>query len=169
MERWNPDDSIGFLIHEIAHLLGKVYDKRTSMFGLTRAQWFALAHLRRQPGLSQSELAALLDIEDPTVARLLDRMERGGWVTRRRDQTDRRKRRVHVTDKFDEMLRKMETVVEGTRRELLGGLSEEEREDFLKNLHLMKSNVLNMLAQPEGVEASPRRTVRTRSAGPAAE
>ena len=49
---------------------------------MTRAQWSILFWLERRPGLSQKELAEILDVEPITVARLIDRLETHGAVER---------------------------------------------------------------------------------------
>jgi DNA-binding MarR family transcriptional regulator len=51
--------------------------------------------VERQPGLSQSELAAICEVEPITVARLVDRLEKRGLLERRADPHDRRIWRLH--------------------------------------------------------------------------
>lgn len=55
-----------------------------------------LIRLDRQPGLSQKELAELLEVEPITVARLADRLEARNLLERRADPTDRRVWRLHL-------------------------------------------------------------------------
>ena len=71
-------------------------DRRAGCHGLTRAQWVILFWLDRQPGLSQKELAEILEVEPITVARLIDRLEERGMVERRADPGDRRVWRLHL-------------------------------------------------------------------------
>jgi DNA-binding MarR family transcriptional regulator len=71
------------------------FDQRARARGMTRAQWHILARVDRQPGLSQSELAAICDVEPITVARLVDRLEQRGLLERRPDPHDRRIWRLH--------------------------------------------------------------------------
>jgi len=85
-----------FLLHDVARLLRVDADKRASAHGMTRAQWGILIWLDRQPGLSQKELAELLEVEPITVARLIDRLEARGMVERRPDPKDRRIWRLHL-------------------------------------------------------------------------
>ena len=89
-----PD--ILFLIHDLARHLRLEADRRASGHGLTRAQWVILVRVDRQPGLSQKELAELLEVEPITVARLIDRLEERGMVERRADPADRRVWRLHL-------------------------------------------------------------------------
>ena len=85
-----------FLLHDVARLLRHESDRRAGARGLTRAQWVILFWLERQPGLSQSELAELLEVEPITVARLIDRLQGRGMVERRPDPHDRRIWRLHL-------------------------------------------------------------------------
>lgn len=86
-----------FLLHEVAHLMRTLADQRARSRGMTRAQWMILRRLDRTPGLSQNELAALVEVEPITVGRLVDRLEARGLVERRDDPRDRRVHRLHVT------------------------------------------------------------------------
>lgn len=85
-----------FLLHDVARLLRYEADRRASAHGMTRAQWIILFWLERQPGLSQKELAEILEVEPITVARLIDRLEARGMVERRADARDRRIWRLHL-------------------------------------------------------------------------
>src|ERR1700761_9448213 len=85
-----------FLLHDVARLLRVDADKRARAHDMTRAQWGILIWLERQPGISQKELAELLEVEPITVARLIDRLETRGMVERRPDPRDRRIWRLHL-------------------------------------------------------------------------
>ena len=76
--------SFGFLIHDVSRQLRKSFDRHAKAIGLTRAQWRVLAHLSRNEGVKQSELADILEIKPITLARLLDRLSADDWVERRR-------------------------------------------------------------------------------------
>src|SRR5262245_24698087 len=95
----NPDDEhyIGYSITDVGRLLRTVFERRVRAFGLTRAQWLVTARVHRRPGLSQSEVADLLEIEKAPAGRLIDRMEGKGWLERRSDPKDRRIKRLHLT------------------------------------------------------------------------
>jgi MarR family transcriptional regulator for hemolysin len=85
-----------FLLHDLGRLLRVDADKRARTKGMTRAQWGILLWLERQPGISQKELAELLEVEPISVARLVDRLEARGMVERRPDPKDRRIWRLHL-------------------------------------------------------------------------
>jgi hypothetical protein len=81
-----PDDDeyIGYVLSDVARLMRTVFDRRVRDLGLTRAQWLVLTRLYRRPGASQTELADMLEIDRASAGRMLDRMEKNGWVERAR-------------------------------------------------------------------------------------
>jgi len=89
------DRDLMVLVHDVARLSRTLFDQHARQHGATRAQWVVLARLERYPGLSQNELAGLLEVEPISVARLVDKLEARGWVERRADPNDRRIWRLH--------------------------------------------------------------------------
>ena len=61
--------------------------------------------LYAKEGVTQSELADLMELEKLTLGRLLDRLEEKEWVERRADELDRRVNRLFLTDKVHDELR----------------------------------------------------------------
>ena len=162
MLREDLSRNFGFLLNDVARLMRTAYDRRIRKLGLTRAQWWVLTHLYRSNGVSQTELAETLEIEKPTLGRLLDRLEAKGWVRREHDASDRRVWRVHLTDEVEPALRTMRRIAAELRRDALTGISAAERERFVDTLLAIKANLLRI---PAGTQADTRtRTaVRRRS------
>lgn len=96
-----------FLLHEVAHLMRTRFDRQARARGMTRAQWAILNRVNRTPGLSQNELAAILEVEPITVGRLVDRLETRAFVERRPDPNDRRVWRLHLTPKATPVLKEI--------------------------------------------------------------
>jgi DNA-binding MarR family transcriptional regulator len=141
MLREDLSRNFGFLLNDVARLMRTAYDRRIRKLGLTRAQWWVLTHLYRGNGVSQTELADILEIEKPTLGRLLDRLEAKGWVRREHDASDRRVWRVHLTDEVEPALRTMRTIAAELRRDALTGISAAERERFVDTLLAIKENL----------------------------
>jgi MarR family transcriptional regulator for hemolysin len=138
---YDPERSFGFLLHDIARLLRKRFDQRARALGLSRSQWQVLAHLSRHEGINQSGLAEILEIENITLGRLIDRMEEAGWVERRPDRNDRRARLLYMTEKVAPMMERMRALAEETRNEALEGLSAEQREALVDLLTHIRANL----------------------------
>ena len=111
------------LVSNLARLLRTLADARARAYGMTRAQWMILVHLDRQAGMSQNELASLIEVEPITVGRLVDRLEARGMVERRPDPQDRRIWRLHLTPEAGPMLKEIDAV----RAELTRVRAENER------------------------------------------
>jgi DNA-binding MarR family transcriptional regulator len=141
-----PDRNLGFLVHDVARLLRVAFDRRSKDLGLTRSQWWVLNHLYFNEGITQSEFADVLEIEKPTLGRLLDRLEAKGWVERRADESDRRAKRVYLTGEVQDLTRSLRRVAAGVREDALEGLEEAERARFLDTLQVIKRNLLRMNA-----------------------
>ena len=144
MFREDLSRNYGFLISDVARLMRTTYDRRVRELGLTRSQWWVLTLLFRNDGVTQSELAELLEIERPTLGRLLDRLEAKGWVRREHDSRDRRAWRVHLTDAVEPAMRKLRKVASELRSDALAGLSAQERERFIDTLLAVKANLVRM-------------------------
>ena len=127
-----------FLIHDVARLLRVDADKRARLHGMTRAQWAILIWLGRQPGLSQKELAELLEVEPITVARLIDRLETRGMVERRPDPRDRRIWRLHLCPPAHSVLREIDRQREQMRALVTDGLDAKTIDTMTEALHTMK-------------------------------
>lgn len=130
-----------FLLHDVARLLRVDADKRASGHGMTRAQWGILIWLERQPGLSQKELAELLEVEPITVARLIDRLEGRGMVERRPDPKDRRIWRLHLCKPAYPVLREIDRQREEMRLLVTHGLDETAIETMTEALLTMKTTL----------------------------
>jgi MarR family transcriptional regulator, transcriptional regulator for hemolysin len=82
---------------ESSRLLRNYIDGRAKTRGTTRAQWIVLFRLRQQEGLSQVDLAEVLELQPISLVRLLDRLVEHGLLERRPDPKDRRTNRLHLT------------------------------------------------------------------------
>ena len=73
---------------ESSRLLRNYIDHRAKGRGTTRAQWIVLFRLRQQEGLSQVDLADVLELQPISLVRLLDRLVEHGLLERRPDPRD---------------------------------------------------------------------------------
>lgn len=75
-----------------------LFDARAKELGLTQSRARLLLALAQEEGMSQTRLAAALDIEQPSLVGLLDGLEKLGSITRQADPEDRRSKRIFLTD-----------------------------------------------------------------------
>ena len=152
----NPDDEhyIGYSITDVGRLLRTVFERRVRAFGLTRAQWLVIARVRRRPGMSQSEVADLLEIEKASAGRLIDRMEAKGWLQRRDDVSDRRINRLHLTPEGERLHAAIWPIAEATVDTALGDLSAEERRQLTGLMTRVKAKLQALAERDPAVAAN---------------
>jgi DNA-binding MarR family transcriptional regulator len=151
-----PDDEdyIGYSITDVGRLLRTVFERRVRAVGLTRAQWLVIARMRRRPGLSQSEIADLLEIEKASAGRLIDRMEAKGWLQRRDDASDRRINRLHLTPEAEQLHAAIWPIAEATVDTALGDLSTEERRLLTGLMTRVKAKLQALAERDPGIAAN---------------
>jgi DNA-binding MarR family transcriptional regulator len=76
---------LGFLIHDVSRLRRSAFDRCLKPLNVTRSQWWVLAYLSREDGMTQSQLAEELDLGKVAVGGLIDRLEKSGLVRREAD------------------------------------------------------------------------------------
>jgi MarR family transcriptional regulator for hemolysin len=141
MPRLDPYESIGFLCNLTFKAFVSVLEHRLRGTQVSRAQFLALAHLTALGPMSQRELSNLLSITSATAVRLLDRMERDGWVKRQMDQDDRRVKRVVLTDRAAEVWEEVSQCGRATLEQAYRGIQPGEIETVKRILERMRHNL----------------------------
>ncbi len=110
--------------------------------GISRAQWMILVRLRRHDGLTQRELAELLEVEPITVGRLMDRPAARNLIEHRADPSDRRCWRLHLRPEAAPVLAEIDQAKAAFDAATTRDLPEDQRAAIRDALLLMKSNLL---------------------------
>lgn len=137
------DNELTFVLHDVARLMRVRFDQSARTWGMTRAQCVILIKLRCYPGLSQSELATLMEVEPITVGRLIDRLEAAGMVERRPDPSDRRMHRLHLLPAAEPILVKVDAFRSAAVATLRENIPADEWNTALKVLHRIKDTLLS--------------------------
>ncbi|MBN2146294.1 MAG: MarR family transcriptional regulator [Anaerolineales bacterium] len=114
-------------------------------FGLHRGQPPVLFTLWEQEGLTHSELASRLQITPATITRMIQRMEKAGFVQRKPDPDDQRISRVYLTDAGRAIRSQVQAVWERMEVENFGGFSDEERVILRHFLLQIRANLTRAL------------------------
>lgn len=148
---------VGFLISDTARLMRTIFDRRVREVGLTRSQWVVLRRLYRNPGINQSELAEMLEVEKASAGRLIDRLEKNGWVERQPDAADRRVNRLFLTPRAIRINDRIQPIADEMVEEALAGFSPEDRKRLTEVMTLMKARLQAMIETtvPETPEKRP--------------
>ena len=135
----------GFLIHDVSRLRRIVVDRSLKPLGITRSQWWVLAFLSRRDGMTQTALAADLDLTKVAIGGLIDRMETAGFVERRADERDARARRVFLTKAGQKLVSTIRENVDIVETEILTAVSEIELDQAAAVLLQIKEQLIEMI------------------------
>jgi len=107
-------------LHNTSRAWRQAVNHRLKYLGVSQASWMtiAVAAKARRP-LSQSELADRLAVEGATMVAMVDRLVKAGLVLREPSTTDRRVKRIVLTDAGNELYDKVKTQAVALRGELL--------------------------------------------------
>ncbi|MFI5610919.1 MarR family winged helix-turn-helix transcriptional regulator [Amycolatopsis sp. NPDC051903] len=97
---------------------------------LTPPQYAALRALRASPDLDQAALAESTGTDPATLTPLLARLEDRGYLARRVDPANRRRKLLRITDDGVRVLRRVAPLVAATEEAVLGELTDEQRTTF---------------------------------------
>src|SRR5580658_5195988 len=93
------DEHTGVLIKKAARLFERVANMNLNELGVTYAQTIFLVRLWDTDGQNQMDLTKSSGLKQPTVVRILDRMERDMLITRVRNKRDKRSYNFFLTEK----------------------------------------------------------------------
>ena len=90
-------DALGYQIGLLSRLFDKAVEAELADYKVLPGQFPALVMLYEKDGLTQADLCKRINVEQPTMANTLNRMERDGLITREADLEDKRLSRIHLT------------------------------------------------------------------------
>lgn len=134
MAERDVEQFFAFLVGDVARLMRKRFEQGVQRLNLTRAQGQVLGQINMNQGINQSTLADRLDIQNMTLTRLVDKLEKAGFVERRADPDDRRMWRLYLTAAAEPILEEMWVVAEEICDDALEGLSGQARDKMIEGL-----------------------------------
>lgn len=115
------------LLKKTNRLLVKRANELIKPYNMNHAYTYILMELFNQDGLTQSDLVQLIEVEQPTAVRTLDRMERDGFISRKPSTQDRRVVHIYLTDKAIKGKNNLMQCARDLNQQVLAGFSLEEK------------------------------------------
>ena len=132
------------LLGRVARGFTRIADADLREIGLAAGQLPVLVSLKKSKALSQAELARIAQVEQPSMAQLLTRMERDGLVERVDDPADKRSRLISLTPLAARRLPKAKALMDAHSQQALAGFSQAETGQLLALLQRVNANVERM-------------------------
>jgi len=137
----SDDESLDFVLAGVCKLHHARVRSLFEGVGLYRGQPPVLKALAENDGLSHSNLAARLGVTPATISKMIDRMERAGFVTRQMDPDDQRVSRVYLTEQGKAVQTELGRLFRTIEQEVCAGFTLEERVLLRRFLLQMRENL----------------------------
>lgn len=135
-------EDVGYLIKNIADKMRVRADANMKRENITFQQSKVIAYLAKNDGQStQKQIENFLRVSHATVAGILTRMEKNGFLTSCVDAKDKRNKIVSLTDKSVELWQELRCQIAKNEKELLEGVTQQQKENFLQVLKIVYQNL----------------------------
>lgn len=126
LSQWRPETMPALVISRLGKLLMKRMDDSLKSVGVTSAQLPVLVALKNGERLTQKALAEFADVEQPSMAQLLTRMERDNLIQREPSPSDGRSSLIALTDHAHGLLEPGRDALRQLNAEICADLTPEE-------------------------------------------
>ncbi|HEV7251116.1 MAG TPA: MarR family transcriptional regulator [Shinella sp.] len=151
MNATDPRERLLDDLSRVQRKMRALFDARVKERGLTLPRARALLILGRGVNLNQRELADELDIETPTLVRLLDGMEKQGFIERQSVEGDRRAKQIAMTPRGAKVAEEVLDLARSLRADVLKSISANDMSTTVKVFATMSDNIAQSCR--ESVEA----------------
>jgi MarR family transcriptional regulator for hemolysin len=134
------EQSIGYWLTLTTQAYHRSICEELEPHGITYRQSMVLGWLALEGELSQTDLAARLMVEPPTLVGILDRMERDGWISRNSCPQDRRKKLIRAARSVGPVWRKVVQCAKRVRQRATAGMTDRELKDLRRLLERVRHN-----------------------------
>jgi len=129
------------LIGHLHRSFARIVDGQLRELGFAMSQLPVLVALKRNKVLPQSELARIARVEQPSMAQLLNRMERDGLVQRIPDPDDKRSRLISLTDGASRRMPKGKAIMDAACEKALQDFSQADIDQLAALLQRLNVNL----------------------------
>ena len=135
--------SLGYLTGLTSRLFNKLLTTRFQQAGIdmTAEQWGVIVTLLKGEPVPQAEIGELLYLEKSSVSRSIDGLEKRGWIERKKDSNDSRKKRVSLTSKAENIAEQCSEIAQSVLREAQQNLTQEQIDQSRSQLMTVADNL----------------------------
>ena len=127
--------TLGSDLARLVRIWRSLIDHRLKPLKLTQTHWITLYNISLlPPDQSQIQLAKAIGIEQPSLVRTLDQLEEKRLITRH----------IKLTEESEPFIREVDAVIEKTRREILGGITQDELYTLAEIVRKLDNNIVQL-------------------------
>jgi DNA-binding MarR family transcriptional regulator len=148
---------IGYVLRRAQLVVFQDFFNSFAPFDIRPAQFSVLTVIERNPGLTQSQVAAALGIKRTNFVGMLDALEKRGFAERRPGARDKRSYALYLTAEGTALMRKLKPVLKAHESRMIDLVGEEGRDRLVELLHEIadgRGHTARNGAAPKGAKAS---------------
>lgn len=139
-------EDIEYLICHITLLWRRIINNKTKHLGITSTERRALCCIDRNPGLTQIQIAGLLELEPQNLIRVLDKLEKLNLIKKCPDPDDRRNKCLFVTEEAAHLVTQLRSINKSIKPQILSSLNPNETQQLLDRLAVIRDNLYKELS-----------------------
>lgn len=148
--------SVSHLLHRAQQLAADSFSRKAGDDGVTLRQFAVLAAVAEKPGQSQTDLVKATGVDRSTLADMISRMEKRGWVTRKTAAKDARAKSVTLTAAGKKTLSQSTPFAQAADDAVLNAVPKAKREALMATLEALSAAAEAQTAvAPAPVKAAP--------------
>lgn len=134
-----PTETIDYHIKLLWHSIANLYNQIAQEFDLTQATGFALLNIDSVKGIPATKIAPLMGMKATSLSRMLKKMEEDDLIYKKKDQSDGRLVKIHLTEKGEAKKNIAKKVVRDFNQYMLNELGSEDLEHYFKTMNTIKN------------------------------
>lgn len=136
MIMFNLEDCLAFIANRSSKIIAEAMENEFRPYHMTRSQWIALHYIFNNDHITQRKLAEKMGIKEPSVVRLLQKLELDGLLYRSVSSEDKRIKQLELSVKGSEVYHELLPIAEKFMNNVIEGISEEDLQTFMKVMEI---------------------------------
>lgn len=131
-------DEVGLIIQKLVRVFQIFERDEIKANGFTTSQCYTILELYRCESLTMNELSDKMNLNSSTMTRILDNLVRDKYISRDKEQFDRRVVVVSLTDTGREVAKKLDATVKAYYKKVIANIPEGQVEEVLKSVNILQ-------------------------------
>ena len=140
---------LGYWVKQVDHAVTIRVNRLLRSSGLTRGSWQLLYHVSEEGKVPQKRLQGLLGVESGSLAIMVEKLVRAGWIQRRCSETDRRARVLQLTLDGTARWKKLPDILSVGGKEMMRGITTADEANAVSVLRKAVTNLLDKTRESE--------------------
>ncbi|OKP77160.1 transcriptional regulator [Paenibacillus helianthi] len=143
----SPQDFLGFLLGSTHRRISNAFARVLKPYDITPEQWSILLMICNREGINQKEVATAAAKDQPTTARIVELLQKKGFIHKTMSPTDRRAFQLYATETGKSLIERTVSLEQQMITTAVNGLRPEQLEDLRSMLELIYHNTGNTLKE----------------------